>query len=69
METAKEKNENLPIMTQVRRMEVGEKLSFPIEGNVVSIRANLSTYGFMLNRVYRSHVNREERVIEIKREA
>lgn len=62
----KENEEKLPIMTQIRAMEVGEMLSFSA-ANLASIRANLYTYGLMLNRTYRSHVNRETRCVEVRR--
>lgn len=64
----KEKEEKLPIMTQIRAMEVGDMLTFP-EASVASLRANLYVYNLMLNRKYRSHVNRETHRIEVRREA
>lgn len=66
METAKNNNKNLPVMTQIRGMEVGDKLAFPAS-SITSIRANLYVYSLMLNRTYRSHVNREKRCIEVIR--
>jgi len=66
MKITKKNDENMPIMTQIRAMEVGEMLAFPT-ANVASIRANLYTYNLMLNRKYRSHVNREKQCIEVRR--
>lgn len=61
-------DEKLPVATQIRTMEAGECLSFPMS-KLLNIRANLCSYGLTLNRRYRSHVNREDNCIEVTREA
>lgn len=66
MEMTKERAEKMPAMTQIRGMEVGDVLTFP-STSIASIRANLYTYNLMLNRTYRSHVNRETKCIEVRR--
>lgn len=66
MEMTKGKAEKMPTMTQIRGMEVGDVLTFPAT-SIASIRANLYTYNLMLNRTYRSHVNRETKCIEVRR--
>lgn len=68
MEKSKFWNEKLPVATQIRAMEVGDRIAFPME-KVFNIRANLSTYALILRRKYTSHINRKEDVIEVWREA
>lgn len=66
MKTAKKWDEKLPVATQIRTMKVGDTLAFPKE-KTLNIRANLSTYGLVLNRKYTSHINREGGCVEVTR--
>lgn len=63
---AKEKSKKIPAMARIREMEVGETVQFPAE-SVTSVRANLSTYAFMLDRKYKTHMNREEHCFDVTR--
>lgn len=67
MEVTKKYDENLPCLTQVRMLEKGERIAFPMR-MLINIRANLAPYGLMLNRKYVSHINREDNTIEVTRE-
>lgn len=67
MKKSKFWDEKLPVATQIRAMEAGGKIAFPME-KMLSIRANLSTYALILRRKYSSHINRKDDVIEVWRE-
>lgn len=49
-------------------MEVGEQLTFPIE-NTKSVRAQSSDLGLILDRIYKTETNRDERTITVTRTA
>lgn len=67
MEEVKFWDKNLSVSSQIKNLEKGGKVAFPIS-KLTNIRANLSTYGAMLQRKYSSHVNREAQTIEVTRE-
>jgi len=55
---SKTEQTKLPAMTQVRRLEVGETVYFPLEG-YISIRANLNAYSMNLGRRWTTHIDRK----------
>lgn len=62
----KKTDENQPIMTQIRAMEKGNKLRFPMK-YVLYLRSNISTYSLQLGRRYCTHVDRELNCVEVTR--
>lgn len=53
---------------EIKQMEVGQTISFPIERFAV-IRTYAYELGLLLNRVYRTAIDKEERIINVFREA
>lgn len=56
------------VRQSLTKMLVGEQLTFPIE-NTKSIRAQSSDLGLILNRIYKTETNRDNRTITVTRTA
>jgi hypothetical protein len=61
-----EMEKEMPLMTQVRELMPGESVSAPLE-KASWIRATVSQYGKMAQKIFRCNANSEERVIVITR--
>lgn len=69
MQITKKWDGKIPMLTFVKGLAVGEVATFPISQRSLNTRLNLYTTSLAMGRRYSSHINREEGVIEIKREA
>jgi len=59
-------NKEIPIMPSLRKMEIGDEITFPIE-RMSSVKTVCTNCGLQWNKVFTTSVKREERMIIVKR--
>lgn len=59
-------DENVPVMAQLKGLEVGESLRFPLS-KYLSVTSNVSHYKLVLPMSWRSRVCRAEGFFEVER--
>lgn len=62
----KKMGENLRIKPAIEAMEVGEKISFPLE-KLCSVRTTATTVGLVKGRNYSANINKTDRVVVVSR--
>lgn len=63
-------DKNVPVMTQIRRLEAGEMVAIPFgAGKVRSVQSNLSSFALDWGRKYSTHINREKGCLEVTRKS
>lgn len=60
-------DENIPMLTFIKGLHVGDLAEFPISKSSMNVRATLSIINLTMGRKYSSHINREKNTVEIAR--
>ena len=60
------KIEKKPISPRLKNMKVGDQESFPIT-SVMSVRTLCTTLGLSMDRIFKTALNREEKIITVTR--
>lgn len=66
MQTNTSQIQDIPALTALRNMEIGETCSFPIE-RMSYIRSLTSRFGLEWNKTFRTKTDRELRIIKVAR--